>query len=115
MRTKYNAVIFSLLLLVATSGCWLTGADTYKTTEYTAAHQAALDGDNATLTSLLKTNPRLVNVPDYDQNTLLHLAVMHDRTNTVSLAQRQSQRGREKFRWDDSVAFGGQGRFPGYH
>ncbi|HEV8542114.1 MAG TPA: ankyrin repeat domain-containing protein, partial [Verrucomicrobiae bacterium] len=26
-----------------------------------------------------------INVPDYDKNTLLHLATMHNRTNTVSI------------------------------
>jgi ankyrin repeat protein len=82
---KYSAFIFGLLLLTLTSGCWLTGSDTYDTTKYTAGHQAALDGDNALLSQLLKENPGLVNVPDYDKNTLLHLAVMHNRTNTVSL------------------------------
>jgi ankyrin repeat protein len=85
MKTKYSTVIFGLFLLVFTSGCWLTGSDTYDATKYTAAHQAALDGDNATLAQLLKANPSLINVPDYDKNTLLHLAVMHDRTNTVPL------------------------------
>jgi ankyrin repeat protein len=85
MKTEYRAVVFSLFLLVLTPGCWLTGSDTYDTTKYTAAHQAALDGDTVTLGQLLKTHPALINVPDYDKNTLLHLAVMHNRTNTVSL------------------------------
>jgi ankyrin repeat protein len=85
MKTKYGALIFALSLIVVTPGCWLTGSDTYDATKYTAAHQAALDGDNAALARILKTNPSLINVPDYDKNTLLHLAVMHDHTNTVSL------------------------------
>jgi uncharacterized protein len=85
MKTKYSAIIFGLCLLGLTSGCWITGSDTYDATKYTMAHQAALDGDNATLARLLKANPSLISVPDYDKNTLLHLAVMHDRTNTVSL------------------------------
>ena len=85
MKIKNSALLFGLLFLVFTSGCWLTGSDTYDATKYTKAHQAALDGDNTTLTELLKTNPSLINVPDYDKNTLLHLAVMHNNTNTVSL------------------------------
>jgi len=85
MKTKFSALIFGLFLMVLTPGCWLTGSDTYDTTKYTAAHQAALDGDDASLAPLLKSNPRLISVPDYDKNTLLHLAVMHNRTNTVSL------------------------------
>ena len=85
MKTKFSALIFGLFLMVLTPGCWLTGSDTYDTTKYTAAHQAALDGDDASLAPLLKSNPRLISVPDYDKDTLLHLAVMHDRTNTVSL------------------------------
>jgi ankyrin repeat protein len=85
MKTKYSAFIVGLFLLALTSGCWITGSDTYDTTKFTAAHQAALDGDNATLSQLLKEHPSLVRAPDYDKNTLLHLAVMHNRTNTVSL------------------------------
>lgn len=85
MKTKHTALICCLFLMVLTPGCWLTGSDTYDATKYTAAHQAALDGDNVTLARLLKLNPPLINVPDYDKNTLLHLAVVHDRTNTVSL------------------------------
>jgi ankyrin repeat protein len=85
MKTKYSALIFGLFLMCLTQGCWLTGSDTYDATKFTAAHQAALDGDNVTLSRLLKANPTLINVPDYDKNTLLHLAVMHGRTNTVTL------------------------------
>lgn len=85
MTTKYRAFILSLVLLALTSGCWIIRSDTYDTTKYTAAHQAALDGDNQTLSGLLKENPSLVNVSDYDKNSLLHLAVMHNRTNTVTL------------------------------
>ncbi|HZR18423.1 MAG TPA: ankyrin repeat domain-containing protein [Verrucomicrobiae bacterium] len=85
MKSKFVALIHGLFLLVLTPGCWLTGSDTYDVTKYTAAHQAALDGDDAALAPLLKSNPHLISVPDYDKNTLLHLAVMHDRTNTVSL------------------------------
>lgn len=85
MKTKCTGLALGLIIILLTPGCWLTGSDTYDTTKYTEAHQAALDGDNATLASILKTNPSLINVPDYDKSTLLHLAVMHNRTNTVSL------------------------------
>ena len=85
MKTKYNALMFGSFLMCLTQGCWLTGSDTYDATKFTAAHQAALDGDNVALARVLKATPALINVPDYDKNTLLHLAVMHDRTNTVTL------------------------------
>ena len=85
MKTKLSSLILGLSLLVLTSGCWLTGSDTYDTTKYTAAHEAALNGDDAKLASLLKAYPTIVNTPDYDKSSLLHLSVAHNRTNTEAL------------------------------
>lgn len=85
MKTKYSALFFGLFLLALSSGCWLTGSDTYDATKYTEAHEAALNGDNGKLAPLLKTYPKIVNIPDYDKSTLLHLSVAHNRTNTEAL------------------------------
>jgi ankyrin repeat protein len=85
MKNRYFSLITALFVLLLTSGCWLTGQDTYDTTKYTAAHQDALDGDDVKLDNLLRQNPSIVNVPDYEQNSLLHLAVLHNRTNTIAL------------------------------
>jgi len=85
MRAKIRAFIAGIILAACTSGCWLTGSDTYDTEKYTVDHQAALDGDNAVLKGDLRDHPGLINVPDYDKNTLLHLAVLHNHLDTVSL------------------------------
>jgi ankyrin repeat protein len=85
MKAKIRALACGIILGIWTTGCWFTGSDTYDTKEFTAVHQAALDGSNAVLRLDLQTNPRLIYVPDYDKSTLLHLAVMHNHLDTVSL------------------------------
>jgi ankyrin repeat protein len=85
MKNPVQSTIAGLLLMLASSGCGIFIPAGYDVAAYGAVHQAALDGDNATLTRILETNSALVNVPDYDKNTLLHLAVMHNRTNTIVL------------------------------
>jgi ankyrin repeat protein len=85
MRIRAGLSFLSVVIALVTSGCWIISPASYDVVAYTAVHQAALDGDDVTLKHTLETNSTLVNVPDYDKNTLLHLAVMHNRTNTVSL------------------------------
>jgi len=85
MRAQIRAFIAGIILAVCTSGCWLTGSDTYDTEKFTVDHQAALDGNNGVLKVDLQNHPGLINIPDYDKNTLLHLAVMHNHLETVSL------------------------------
>jgi len=72
--------VFSLWL----SGCGFFAPATYDATQYNAIHQAALDGDTAKLKELLHDSPQLVNKADYDKNTLLHLATLHDRLDAVN-------------------------------
>jgi ankyrin repeat protein len=58
---------------------------TYDTTQYQAIHQAALDGNNPKIKELLRVSPALVNLGDYDKNTPLHLAAIHNHADTVKL------------------------------
>jgi ankyrin repeat protein len=52
--------------------------DTYNSTEYQTVHEVTLNGNQTEMDRLLDLNPRLINVPDYDKNTLLHLAVLRN-------------------------------------
>jgi uncharacterized protein len=85
MKRQFNIVLLAAVLLVSPSGCGLLTPATYDTTKYQAVHQAALDGDNATIKELLQANPSLVNIGDYDKNTPLHLAAMHGHADTAKL------------------------------
>ena len=52
--------------------------DTYNSTEYHTVHEVTLNGNQTEMDRLLDLNPKLINVPDYDKNTLLHLAVFRN-------------------------------------
>ena len=58
-------------------------SDTYNSTEYHTVHQVTLDGNQTEMDRLLDLNPKLINVPDYDKNTLLHLAVLRNEIGEV--------------------------------
>jgi ankyrin repeat protein len=57
--------------------------DTYNSTEYHTVHEVTLNGNQAEMDRLLDLNPKLINVPDYDKNTLLHLAVLRNEAGEV--------------------------------
>jgi ankyrin repeat protein len=57
--------------------------DTYNSTEYQTVHEVTLNGNQTEMDRLLDLNPRLINVPDYDKNTLLHLAVLRNEIGEV--------------------------------
>jgi ankyrin repeat protein len=58
-------------------------SDTYNSTEYHAVHEVTLNGNQTEMDRLLDLNPKLINVPDYDKNTLLHLAVLRNEIGEV--------------------------------
>jgi cytohesin len=57
--------------------------DTYNSTEYHTVHEVTLNGNQTEMDRLLDSNPKLINVADYDQNTLLHLAVLRNEIGEV--------------------------------
>jgi ankyrin repeat protein len=57
--------------------------ETYNSTEYHAVHEAALNGNQSEMDRMLDSSPKLINVPDYDGNTLLHLAVLRNEAAEV--------------------------------
>src|SRR6266852_6316317 len=57
--------------------------DTYNSTEYHTVHEVTLNGNQTEMDRFLDSNPKLINVPDYDQNTLLHLAVLRNEISEV--------------------------------
>ena|SRR6266581_2853606 len=77
MRRKV-AFLIVVIVSLSFSGCALFISDTYESTKYQAVHEAALNGDRQKMDELLAARPRLLNVPDYDKNTLLHLAVLRN-------------------------------------
>jgi ankyrin repeat protein len=58
-------------------------SDTYNSAEYHTVHEVTLNGNQTEMDRLLDLNPKLLNVPDYDKNTLLHLAVLRNETGEV--------------------------------
>jgi ankyrin repeat protein len=84
VRTK-RRVFFAIPCLagLTLSGCALFFSDTYNSADYQTIHQVALDGDRPTMDRLLDVHPTLINVPDYDKNTLLHLAVLRNHPTEV--------------------------------
>jgi ankyrin repeat protein len=65
------------------NGCALFFSDTFNSTEYHTVHEVTLNGNQAEMDRLLDLNPKLINVPDYDKNTLLHLAVLRNEIGEV--------------------------------
>jgi ankyrin repeat protein len=78
------AIILVGCLTVGTEGCGFFIPATYNAEEYRPIHQAALDGNMVKLIELVEANPDHVNLRDYDQNTPLHLASIHDRAEAVN-------------------------------
>jgi ankyrin repeat protein len=58
-------------------------SDTYNSTEYHTVHEVTLNGNQTEMDRLLDLNPKLINVPDYDKNTLFHLAVLRNEISEV--------------------------------
>src|SRR5581483_782672 len=81
---KMNRLKIALVALcLTTSGCAFLISDTYKTERYQIIHEATLNGERAKMNEMLNSRPKLVDVADYDENTLLHLAVLRDHTGEV--------------------------------
>lgn len=59
-------------------------SDTYNSAEYHTLHEVTLNGNQTEMDRLLDLNPKLVHVPDYDKNTLLHLAVLRNEIGEVN-------------------------------
>src|SRR5436853_7231974 len=83
MKKRFNIILWVICLAVEPVGCGFLAPPTYNTVENQAIHRAALDGDMRKLKELIKTNSRLVNVVDYDNNTPLHLAASHGHADAV--------------------------------
>lgn len=83
MKKRFNHLLLVVLSL-SFSGCGFFAPATYDAKQYNAIHQAALDGDTVKLRELLHDHPQLVNKADYDKNTPLHLATLHDRLDSVN-------------------------------
>jgi len=73
---------FTLLLALATSGCFLLPAPR---SAYRPIHQAAQDGDAAAVAADLAADPRNLNLPDDAGLTPLALATLHCHTNVMAL------------------------------
>ena len=71
------------VLCLTTSGCAFLVSDTYKTERYQTIHEATLNGERAKMNEMLDARPGLIDVADYDENTLLHLAVLRGYTREV--------------------------------
>jgi ankyrin repeat protein len=82
MKRSLLGAVLSLTIL-AFSGCALFFSDTYNSTEYHPVHEVTLNGNQTEMDRLLDLNPELINVPDYDSNTLLHLAVLRNEIGEV--------------------------------
>lgn len=78
---RLKIVLFAVCL--ATSGCAFLISDTYKTERYQAIHEATLNGERTKMNEMLDQRPKLIKVADYDENTLLHLAVLRDHTGEI--------------------------------
>lgn|SRR5262249_30317399 len=72
-----------VVVCLATNSCALLDTDKYDTQRYQAVHEATLNGERTKMNQMLKSNPRLINVADYDNNTLLHLAVLRNQVGEV--------------------------------
>src|SRR6266545_2358708 len=83
IKGHLTAIFLVISLTVGSEGCGLFIPATYDVTEYLSIHQAALDGDLDKLKKAIKTNPEIVNSSDYDKNTPLHLAAIHDHVEAV--------------------------------
>jgi len=68
---------------LASNGCGLLISDTYQTERYQVIHEATLNGERAKMNQMLDARPSLIKVADYDENTLLHLAVLRDQIGEV--------------------------------
>ena len=84
---KFNAkpAVVAAILTLFLVGCGLFSPATYNTADYQAIHEAASNGDTNAVNRLLGVHPDLVNVPDYDKNTPLHLAAVRNYPETIDL------------------------------
>jgi|ERR1700736_2729391 len=77
----------TVLILAVAAFAWVRRdlflPDTYNSAEYHAVHEVTLNGNQTEMDRLLDLNPNLINVPDYDKNTLLHLAVLRNEIGEV--------------------------------
>lgn len=85
MRTSLSILLLVIGLAGGPEGCGLFAPATYDISKYQSVHEVALDGDLGKLKALLEVNPQLVNVSDYDKNTPLHLAAVHNHADAVGL------------------------------
>lgn len=83
---KYRHGLALLLCVVAylSPGCATYFPSHQDTTLYTAIFAAAEGGDLATVISLVKKDPTLVNAKGIAGRTPLHLAVLHDHKDVVT-------------------------------
>ena len=80
-KHSFVAVVFACSLM----GCSFFSPTTYNTADYQAIHEAASNGDTNAMNRLLLAHPTLVNVPDYDKNTPLHLAAIRNYPEAIDL------------------------------
>ena len=76
-KVRYNLSLLIVVLAVSPVGCGLFAPSHHDTLDYKPIHAAAEGGDLATVKALVKENPSLVNIKDWDDLTPLHLAVLH--------------------------------------
>src|SRR6202011_3521781 len=82
-RWIFGAALIVALAVLAFIRRDLFIPDTYNSTEYHTVHEATLNGNQTEMDRLLDLNPKLINVPDYDKNTLLHLAALRNEIGEV--------------------------------
>src|ERR1700737_469050 len=84
MNKQVCLLIVAALAWSSTRGCGLYAPSRHNTLDYKAIHAAAESGDLATVTILIKEDPRLVEAKDWANLTPLHLAVFHGHQDVVT-------------------------------
>src|SRR5690348_5735860 len=84
MSLRFPHHYLFILCVFGLTGCGLFATSMYRTADYRPIHEAVLNDDIDTLRKLVKADPKAVNIPDYDNNTPLHLAVLRGNTKLVA-------------------------------
>jgi ankyrin repeat protein len=84
MKYRHGLALFLCVVAYLSPGCATYFPSHQDTTLYTAIFAAAEGGDLATVISLVKKDPTLVNAKGIAGRTPLHLAVLHDHKDVVT-------------------------------